>query len=163
NSAFAVSVGIESSRRDPRIRMLLAGAQSPAVPILEDRIAAAGLQNDIRFTGIRKDIERLMLGSDVLLFPSRGEGLGMAAVEAQAAGLPVLVSDTVPRECVVVPELVRFQKVEAGEAAWASDLLWLADQRRDIYVANQKVAASAFSIDRSARALFELYSQGTPT
>ena len=162
NSAFAVSVGIESSRRDPRVRMLLAGARSPAVPILEERIAAAGLQNDIRFTGIRKDMERLMLGSDVLLFPSRGEGLGMAAVEAQAAGLPVLVSDTVPRECVVVPELVRFQKVEAGEAAWASDLLRLAAQRRDIYVANQKVAASAFSIDRSARALLELYSKGTP-
>jgi glycosyltransferase EpsF len=162
NSAFAVSVGIESSRRDPRMRMLLAGAQSSAVPILEARIAAAGLQGDIRFTGIRKDIDRLMLGSDVLLFPSRGEGLGMAAVEAQAAGLPALVSDTVPRECVVVPELVRFQKVEAGEDAWASDLLRLAAQRRDISQANQKVAASAFSIDRSARALLEIYSQGTP-
>jgi glycosyltransferase EpsF len=161
NSTFAVSVGIESSRRDPRVRMLLAGAQSSAVPILEKRIAAAGLREDIRFTGIRKDIERLMLGSDVLLFPSRGEGLGMAAVEAQAAGLPVLISDTVPQECVVVPELVCFQKVEAGEAAWASDLLRLAAQRRNISEANQKVAASAFSIDRSARALLELYSEGT--
>jgi glycosyltransferase involved in cell wall biosynthesis len=161
NSAFAVSVGIESSRRDPRVRMLLAGAQSLAVPILEERIAAAGLQQHIRFIGIRKDIERLMLGSDVLLFPSRGEGLGMAAVEAQAAGLPVLLSDTVPRECVVVPELVRFQKVEAGEVAWAADLLQLAAQRENISEANHKVAASAFSIDRSARALLQLYSQGT--
>jgi glycosyltransferase involved in cell wall biosynthesis len=161
NSAFAVSVGIECSRRDPRVRMLLAGAQSLAVPILEERIAAAGLGGSIRFAGIRKDIERLMLGSNVLLFPSRGEGLGMAAVEAQAAGLPVLVSDTVPRECVVVPELVRFQMVEAGEGAWATDLLQLAAQRQNSSEANQRVAASAFSIDRSARALLQLYSQGT--
>ena len=102
-----------------------------------------------------------MLGSDVLLFPSRGEGLGMVAVEAQAAGLPVLASDTVPRECVVVPELVRFKKVEAGEAAWAADLLQLAGQRQNSSEANQRVAASAFSIDRSARALLHLYSQGT--
>ena len=123
NSGFAVSVGIECARRDSRVRMLLAGAPSPAVAILEGRIAAAGLQGCIRFAGIRKDIERLMLAGDVLLFPSRGEGLGMVAVEAQAAGLPVLVSNAVPRECVVVPELVRFQKVEAGEAAWAADLL----------------------------------------
>lgn len=161
NSAFAVSVGIECSRRDPRVRMLLAGAQSSAVPVLEERIAAAGLGGSIRFAGIRKDIERLMLGSDVLLFPSRGEGLGMAAVEAQAAGLPVLASDTVPRECVVVSELVRFQKVEAGEAAWAADLLQLATQRQNSSEANQRVAASAFSIDRSAHALLQLYSRGT--
>src|ERR1019366_7597936 len=99
------------------------GAPSPAVPILEGHIAIAGAEGRIRFAGIRKDIERLMLASDVLLFPSRGEGLGIVAVEAQAAGLPILLSDTVPRECVVVPELVRFQKVEAGEAVWADDLL----------------------------------------
>ena len=161
NSGFAVSVGIECARRDLRVHMLFAGAPSPAVPILERRIAASGLEGRIQFAGIRRDIERLMLASDVLLFPSRGEGLGMVAVEAQAAGLPVLASTAVPRECVVVPELVRFQKVEAGEAAWADDLLRLAGKPRDILGANQKVAASAFSIDSSACALLRLYSEGT--
>jgi glycosyltransferase involved in cell wall biosynthesis len=161
NSGFAVSVGIESSRRDPRARMLLAGARSLAVPKLEERIAAAGLKERIRFIGIRKDVERLMLGSDVLLFPSRGEGLGMVAVEAQAAGLPVLASEAVPRECVVVPALVRFQKVEVGEAMWAADLLQLATQRQNVPDANRRVAASAFSIDQSARALLQLYTLGT--
>jgi glycosyltransferase involved in cell wall biosynthesis len=161
NSAFAVSVGIECARRDSRVRMLLAGAPSPAVPILEGRIAAAGLRGRIQFAGIRKDIEQLMLASDVLLFPSRGEGLGMVAVEAQAAGLPILVSDAVPRECVVVPELVRFQKVEEGEAAWAANLHQLAMQHRNIPAANQRVAASFFAIENSARALFQLYSKGS--
>jgi len=141
--------------------MLLAGLLSAAVPVHKERIAALGLRERIRFLGVRKDIERLMIGSDVLLFPSRGEGLGMAVVEAQAAGLPVLASDVVPRECVVVPELVRFQKVEAGEAAWADDLLKLAAQRRNITEPNRRVAASAFSICQSAYALLKLYSQGT--
>ena len=117
--------------------MVLAGERSFAVPVLEQRIAAAGLEGRIQFVGIRKDIERLMLASDVLLFPSRGEGLGMVAVEAQAAGLPVLASTNVPVECVVVPELVRFKEVEEGEAAWADELLQLAGQPRDILGANQ--------------------------
>src|SRR5439155_4702985 len=142
NSGFAVSVGIECARRDPRVRMRLAGSPSPAVPILEDRIATAGLEGRIQFAGIRKDIERLMLASDVLLFPSRGEGLGMVAVEAQAAGLPVLVSNAVPRECVVVPELVRFRNVAAGTAQWVSDLLHLAEQPRNVLSANQQIAKS---------------------
>jgi len=160
NSGFAVSVGIECARWDERVRMVLAGKFSIALPILERRIAQAGFGARIRFTGIRKDIERLMLASDVLLFPSRGEGLGMVAVEAQAAGLPVLASTAVPRECVVVPELVHFQKVEAGEAQWAADLLQLATQPRTVSDANQRVAASAFAIDNSAHALFSLYSEG---
>jgi glycosyltransferase involved in cell wall biosynthesis len=102
-----------------------------------------------------------MIASDVLLFPSRGEGLGMAAVEAQAAGLPVLAADTVPRECVVVPELVKFLVVEDGEKQWATDLLQLAAGRGRVSDANQRVATSAFSINHSAGALLQLYIQGT--
>jgi glycosyltransferase EpsF len=159
NSAFAVSVGIECIRKDQLVRVLLAGASSGAVPVLEERTAAAGLKASIRFIGIRKDIERLMTGSEVLLFPSQGEGLGMAAVEAQAAGLPVLAADTVPRECVVVPELVRFKEVKEGEASWAVELLQLAARPRDIPSANRQVAASAFAIEGSSRAMLRLYGE----
>jgi glycosyltransferase EpsF len=161
NSAFAVSVGIECAHADPGVRMLLAGARSEAVPVLEERIAAAGLGGSIRFLGIRRDIERLMSASDILLFPSRGEGLGMAAVEAQAAGLPVIAADTVPHECVVVPELVHFLRVEDGKKQWASDVLRLAAAGRRVGDANRRVAASAFSLDLSAAALLDLYSNGT--
>jgi glycosyltransferase EpsF len=161
NSAFAVSVGIECAHADPRVRMILAGARSEAVSVLEERIAAAGLGESIRFLGIRRDIERLMSASDILLFPSRGEGLGMAAVEAQAAGLPVIAADTVPHECVVVPELVHFLRVEDGEKQWASEVLRVAAAGRRVGDANRRVAASAFSLDQSAAALLDLYSNGT--
>jgi glycosyltransferase involved in cell wall biosynthesis len=161
NSGFAVSVGIEAAKRDARVCMLIIGAPSPVTPLLQHRVSVAGLSNRIRFIGIRTDIERFMLGGDVLLFPSRGEGLGMASVEAQAAGLPVLASDAVPRECVVVPELVHFEKVEAGEVVWASKLLQLAKDDYNNLEANRRVAASAFSIQSSAVALMQLYTTGT--
>ena len=122
---------------------------------------AAGLKGCIQFIGIRKDIERLMSGAMFLLFPSRGEGLGMVVVEAQAAGLPVLAADTVPRECVVVPELVRFQEVEAGEAAWATRFRFSSlNATANMPDANQRVAASAFSIDHSAECAPSLYGKG---
>ena len=161
NSGFAVSVGIECGRRDEDVRMVLAGERSFAVPVLEQRIAAAGLEGRIQFVGIRKDIERFMLASDVLLFPSQAEGLGMVAVEAQAAGLPVVASSNVPVECVVVPELVRFKDVEAGEAAWADELLQQAGRPRDILGPNRRVAASAFSIQSSSGELLRLYGKSS--
>jgi glycosyltransferase involved in cell wall biosynthesis len=85
----------------------------------------------------------------------------MACVEAQAAGLPVLASDAVPRECVVVPELVHFEKVAAGEEVWASKLLHLAKDPHTNLEANRRVAGSAFSIESSALALMQLYTTGT--
>ena len=160
NSSFAVSVGIECARRDSGVHLLFVGALSPAVPVFQQRIAAAGFADRFKFAGIRKDIDRLMIASDALLFPSRGEGLGMVAVEAQAAGLPVLASTAVPRECVVVPELVRFHNLTAGVSEWASILLECVSQQRNPAEANRRVAASVFAIENSARALFELYSKG---
>src|SRR6202000_456979 len=105
---FALSVGLECLRRDPRVRMLFVGTLSPAVSEFQRLIEKENFAGLIRFVGLRYDIERYMLGSDILIFPSCGEGLGMVAVEAQASGLPVLASTAVPRECVIVPNLVDF-------------------------------------------------------
>lgn len=163
NSGFAVSIGIEAARSDPNIHMILAGALSPAVPVLQERIAKAGFAERIQFAGVRNDLKRLMCESDILLFPSRGEGLGMVAVEAQAAGLPVLASTVVPRECVVVPELVRFEPLQRTAAEWAAALLEHASRPCNIASANQRVAASPFAIENSAGALIELYKQGLRT
>ena len=127
--------------------------------VLEERVADAGFSARVRFAGVRKDIDRLMLASDVLLFPSRAEGLGMVAVEAQAAGLPVLASDAVPRECVVVPELVRFESLAAGLGQWADALIAHARAPRESD-ATERVAASPFAIANSVRALRALYVQG---
>lgn len=159
NSAFAVAIGIAAARLDPKLRMIFAGSLSPALPVLEQRIKDAGFAGRIRFLGVRTDLKRLMYASDALLFPSRGEGLGMVAVEAQAAGLPVLASDAVPRECVVVPDLVRFEPLAHGADEWAAALLQHAARPRDFRSANQCVATSPFAIENSARTLIALYKQ----
>ena len=160
NSGFAVAVGIKAAQENANICMILAGAKSAAVPILDQQITTASLAQRIRFIGVRDDLRRLMYASDILLFPSRGEGLGMVAVEAQAAGLPVLTSTNVPRECVIVPELVRYEQLQRGVDAWAATLLEHVALRRDGVAANQRVASSQFSIENSAAALLSLYRQG---
>ncbi|MEJ8572823.1 glycosyltransferase [Microbaculum marinum] len=157
NSGFAASIAIEACRRDPDLHVLFAGSPSAGTPILEGRIAEASLSGRIRLLGVRADVPRLMLASEVLLFPSRGEGLGMVAVEAQAAGTPVLASTAVPRECVVVPELVTFLDLDAGVDRWATDLLRLARSEACRGGANAAVSESAFAISNSARTLVALY------
>jgi glycosyltransferase involved in cell wall biosynthesis len=161
NSGFAVSVAIEAAQRSDKLRFIFAGPFSPATQVLRQRVSEAGLGDRIAFAGVRRDIGRLMGGADALLFPSRAEGLGMVAVEAQAAGLPVLASSAVPRECVVIPQLVRFQDPDDSVAIWAEQLLAAIDAPRlDPADANRRVAASTFSIQHSAQALERLYRDG---
>jgi hypothetical protein len=84
----------------------------------------------------------------------------MVAVEAQASGLPVLASTAVPRECVVVPKLVRFMSLNQSPAEWAMALLTHASQPRDVAAANRCVASSPFAIANSARSLLKIYTEG---
>ncbi|MDB4412866.1 glycosyltransferase, partial [bacterium] len=159
NSGFAVNLAIAAAHRDPALRMVMCGAPSMATPILQARIDETGCGGRIVMAGIRKDIERFMLGSDLLLFPSRGEGLGMVAVEAQAAGLPVLASTAVPRECLVVDGMVQFLEVSDDFEPWLRCIEeTFSGAKWDRRSCNSEVAASPFAIRNSAELLRELYS-----
>jgi glycosyltransferase involved in cell wall biosynthesis len=162
DAAFAIAIVAEAARRDQRIRMILAGAKSAAVRVLEHRVAEAGFAGHMQFAEVPGDRKRLMCAADLLLLPSRAEEPGMAAVEAQAAGLPVLASTVVSRDCVVVPQLVRFESLQHGASAWAASLLDHAARPREIAEANRRVAASPFGIKNSAAALMALYRQQRP-
>jgi glycosyltransferase involved in cell wall biosynthesis len=161
NPMFALEVFMRCFARHRDLRILFAGEKGPMYSVLQKVVDAEGIGDVVRFIGIRPDVPRLMLGSDLLLFPSSAEGLGMVAVEAQASGLRVLASDAVPAECVVDPGLVRFLSLDAGRDAWADAVMDLLNlPQPDQALSNARVESSRFSIATSARELLELYSAG---
>jgi glycosyltransferase involved in cell wall biosynthesis len=144
------------------IRMLVVGSGNAVRAVLENRVRSWGLSSRIRFTGQRLDVPALMAGSHVCLFPSREEGLGMVAVEAQAAGLRVLASDTVPAECVVDPSLVTFKPLSDDARSWAREIRRLSALPRVLpEKAAARAADSRFAIGRSYEALARAY-RGLP-
>lgn len=158
NSWFALQIVRAALEREPRIRLLMAGAGEEPRAALTRHVAEWGLQDRLKVIGIRRDVPRLMRAADLLLFPSRQEGLGMVAVEAQAAGLPVLASTAVPREAVVVPELVTFLPLTEPPEAWASTLLNIAAQSRaPAEKWRPAFDRSDFAIANSAHKLLRLY------
>lgn len=158
NPGFALEIGKICVSKDPNIHMLVVGDGDEIRKELEAEIRSCGFGSRIRFTGVRFDVPRLMLGSDLLLFPSVAEGLGMVAVEAQAAGLRVLASDTTPRECVVVPDAVEFLALSDGAAPWAEAVQRThALPKPDRRNWNAAVRGSAFSIENSAATLLSIY------
>jgi glycosyltransferase involved in cell wall biosynthesis len=159
NSWFALNAVRATVERQPAVRFLMAGARQDSTHDLESRIESWGLKDNVRLIGVRKDIDRLMRAADVLLFPSRQEGLGMVAVEAQAAGLPVLASTAVPRECVVIPERYSALALDEPIELWAAALLQIMTKPRPpLELCRRALESSPFSILNSAQRLEEIYS-----
>lgn len=81
----------------PESKLLWCG-DGPLRSEIEDKIRALGLKDNVILAGVRSDIPRVLQIMDVYIMPSLNEGLPVAGIEAQAAGIPCLFSDTVSRE-----------------------------------------------------------------
>lgn len=60
---------------------------------IKKKINELNLNNRVHFLGLRDDVERILKTADIFILPSLWEGFGLAAVEAMAAGLPLIISD----------------------------------------------------------------------
>jgi glycosyltransferase involved in cell wall biosynthesis len=123
NHQFVIQVGAELIRRDPSIHLLLVG-EGELRPQIEAWVAETGVGDQIHLAGLRGDVPRLMRDAmDVFFFPSHHEGLGLVMVEAQAAGLPCIYSDTVPEEADVIGSLLHRISLDQDAAHWADRIL----------------------------------------
>lgn len=111
------------------------------------------ISDRILFLGVRKDVGRIMNALDTFILPSIYEGLGIAAIEAQANGLSVLCSDAIPKEAIIT-ERVRQLPLTAGVECWARELLCSDKKRESTY---QALVAAGYDIHTEAHKLQEFY------
>lgn len=158
NQMFLLEIIAAASAREPRLRALLVG-DGPLRPSIEARARELGIAERVVFAGGRDDVPGLMLDAmDVFVFPSLHEGLGIALLEAQAAGLPCVLSSHLPKEVDVVPGLMYRLPLGAPPEQWACALFAALEQRLGSRVeALAAVRASPFDVARFVEALSPLY------
>ena len=122
NHALLVRIAAAALRRAPRAVLVLVG-DGPLRPAVEAEAARLGIRERLLFTGVRADVAALLRAFDALVFPSLREGLPLVGLEAQAAGTPLVLSDAITRELVVVPELFTWRSLEDAPEAWAESAL----------------------------------------
>ena len=123
NQTFLLNVFAETVKLCPNSRLLLVG-EGPEHERLMQRTRELGIEQDVIFYGTTDHVEQLLWAMDVFVFPSLIEGLGLAAIEAQAAGLPVLCSDVIPEEAHVLPAM-KSMSLEKPPEEWAKAVLSL--------------------------------------
>lgn len=160
NHAFLLNIAHALAAVEPRTRLLLIGTGS-LEPAMERRAAALGIADRVIFAGLRPDIPRVLQGAiDVFALPSFNEGLPLVLIEAQAAGLPCVFTDSLSEETSIIPELTTRVSLSESAATWAAQILAAGKSERPVssHQALAAIAASPFDIRQSAAALMDFYS-----
>lgn len=159
NLAKVISVFHALSASEPEAVLVIVGKGGND---LEDEIRARvdrlGLNDRVRYLGVRSDVPQLMLQSDVLLFPSLREGLPGVVLEACAAGTPVIASD-VPGTLEIASrfDLVECLSPETPDETWAERMTLALTRNVDRTLALEDFMASNFTLDRCASRLAAIW------
>jgi glycosyltransferase involved in cell wall biosynthesis len=159
NHGFLLEIFRSVADADSRSRLVLIG-DGHLRPAVEQRAAEMGITERVVFAGLRADVPRVLLGvANVFVMPSLHEGLPLAGLEAQAAGLPCVFADSITAELDVVPQLVTRLRLSDSSSDWARVLLAKRDQAPPVKQdeALEVMQASPFDILRSAAELARLY------
>lgn len=127
---------------------------------LEELVAKLGLEEQVQFTGYVKDVSPCYERADCFLLPSLWEGFGLVAVEAMAAGLPVIAAD-VPGLAEVVGssgesgKLVKSWDVDI----WKNEITWVMKNQSWLAAAakNARERSRKFDIKKTSEDYLNLY------
>lgn len=125
NHEFLVLIFFEITQLCPDAKLLLIGDAVETDQYLQNTknlVREYGLEDKVLFLGKRMDVNQLMQAMDCFVLPSRFEGLPLVGIEAQAAGLPCVVSDVVTKE-LDVSGSIRFVSLQEDVLVWANAIV----------------------------------------
>lgn len=122
NQQFLLDIVYKLKEKNKNVKLLLVGS-GPLEENLREKCEKLGIENKVIFTGTRDDIDVILNSMDVFVFPSTFEGLGLVLLEAQAAGLPCIVSEAIQPEADLQLGLFSKLNLSDGAESWATKII----------------------------------------
>lgn len=155
NHDFLIDVFSEIAKINPNSILMLVGDGELRKKI-EQKVNSLGISKQVRFMGIRADINELYQVMDAFVFPSIFEGLGIVNIEAQASGVLTFCSDAIPQEANISPV---FKSIPLSKNAkqWAEIIVndySMREVRKDM---SEYVVKAGYDIKELSNKLQEFY------
>lgn len=154
NHEFLIDVFYEYHKTHSDAVLILIG-KGELEKAIRSKVSRLGLDNDVKFFGVRDDIPKILQAMDVFVFPSLYEGLGIVLIEAQAASLPVVTNKAIPK-IAIVSDLVRMLPID-NPSRWCREIDEALKMDRSNAVFNDGL--DKFDIKAVAKRLQEIYVQ----
>lgn len=152
NHTFLIDIFAEIHKKNLDSVLVLVGI-GELMNSVKEKVAKLNLSDSVIFTGVRADVNDLLSAFDTFLFPSLFEGLPVTLVEAQAAGIPCFVSDTVTSE-IAISELVRFLPINQGTKPWVDAIENFLPIKRDV---SEQISLAGYNIQVTSVSLTIFY------
>lgn len=138
----------------PNAELVLVG-DGPFKNKIEDQVKSLKLENKVKFLGSRNDVNNILQAFDIFIMPSLWEGLGIAAIEAQASGLPTLVSQNFPEE-TKISDLIAYLSLDQPEK-WIDYIQNWFDTCHVRKSSLQEINNSRYDMQLSSQIIREIY------
>ncbi|WHY90971.1 glycosyltransferase family 1 protein [Neobacillus cucumis] len=156
NHRFLIEIFAEFVKRNPNSTLILCG-DGVLRNDTEKRVKELNIQDKVKFLGIRSDIHQLLQAFDIFLFPSLHEGLPVTLIEAQAAGIPCLISNEITREVDLGADLIKFLKL-TNKDLWVAELEKIMAQKINRDTPKLKMLRErGYDIKNTAKSLQDFY------
>lgn len=156
NHAFMFRVIEEIRKTNPGVRFLCIGEGELEEQLLR-QVEELGIGDNVIFAGTAEDVNHYYSAMDVYLMASLFEGFGISALEAQANGLPCVLSDRIST-VVDMGERVTFVSLEEEAAVWAERVTAEFRERNDGEASRKVMREKGYTIESTADVMHELYS-----
>lgn len=122
NHKFIINVFKKIKEKKNNSKLLLIG-DGPCKNDIMDFVRKENLEKDVLILGNKDNINEYLQAMDVFIFPSKYEGLGIVAIESQAAGTPIVISNGVPDEAMISPICIKMSLENDSYEAWAKEAI----------------------------------------
>lgn len=154
NHDFLIDIFNEIYKENKDVAMILVGT-GEIVNDIKNKVKLLGLEKQVEFLGVRNDVNKIYQAMDLFVFPSLFEGLGIAAVEAQASGIECFVSDVIPKE-IELSNNIKFLSLDESAMYWAECILNRLEHI-ERYDARAELISNGYSIENEAINLVKYY------
>jgi glycosyltransferase involved in cell wall biosynthesis len=157
NHHFIIKIFAAYHILNPNSKLILIG-DGELKESIQKQIHSLGLANKVILTGAIQNPQDYLSAIDLYLFPSLIEGFGIALVEAQCNGLPILMSDTIAKD-VILTNLPYQKSLQESEVAWANKILELDTfyEDNDRLKYSKVIKEKGFDIEKNAGELESYY------
>lgn len=122
---------------------------------IQEKCKSLKIESKVLFLGVRQDVSDIYTAFDRFLFPSLYEGFGIALIEAQAAGIPCIYSDIIPKETNILKTNNVILPLNLGVEPWVRALL---DDNLEVKMSTASIIRECgFDIDIEKDKLVNLY------
>ncbi len=153
NHSFIIKVFERIKEKMPESKLLLLGTGELENEI-KQQVKDASLTDDVMFLGVRSDVNRVLSAADCYIMPSLYEGLPVAAVEAQCAGLPCVFSKNITDE-IRLTDNTKFLDLNEPIDNWCDAVLSFKDTKRED--TSENVRKSGYDVEDVASGLQRFY------